>query len=48
MTVRFSILSVNVGLPSVIGTADGEDVLSGIAKRAVEAHSVLLLSLIHI
>jgi MOSC domain-containing protein YiiM len=42
---RFSILSVNVGLPSVIGSADGEEVLSGIAKRAVEADSVLLRTL---
>ena len=42
---RFSILSVNVGLPAVIGTADGEDILSGIAKRAVEADGVLLRTL---
>jgi MOSC domain-containing protein YiiM len=42
---RFSILSVNVGLPSVIGAANGEDVLSGIVKRAVEADSVLVRTL---
>jgi MOSC domain-containing protein YiiM len=41
----FSILSVNVGLPSVIGTADGEEILSAIVKRPVETDSVLLRTL---
>ena len=38
----FSILSVNIGLPAVIGTANGEPVLSGIAKRPAEAESVFV------
>jgi len=45
MTARFSILSVNIGLPCVIGMADGEEILSGIVKRAVEADSVLVRTL---
>jgi len=36
---------VNVGLPAVIGTANGEDVLSGIAKRAAAADSVFVHTL---
>lgn len=39
---HFSILSVNVGLPAVIGTVQGKDVFSSIVKRAVEANSVLV------
>ncbi|MGC9952945.1 MAG: MOSC domain-containing protein [Rhizomicrobium sp.] len=42
---RFSILSVNAGLPEVIYTASGEAVLSGIAKRVVAANSVLVRAL---
>ena len=38
----FSILSVNVGLPAVIGMVNGEAVLSGIAKRPVASDSVLV------
>jgi MOSC domain-containing protein YiiM len=45
LALRFSILSVNVGLPSVLATADGEEILSGIAKRAVEADSVFVRTL---
>ena len=44
-TAHFSILSVNVGLPSVIGTVDGEDVFSAIVKRPVETDSVRLRTL---
>jgi MOSC domain-containing protein YiiM len=44
-TAYFSILSVNVGLPAVIGTVSGAAVLSGIAKRAVAADSVFVHTL---
>ena len=40
-----SILSVNVGLPAIIGTANGEAVVSGIAKRPVASDSVFLRTL---
>ncbi|MDE2266750.1 MAG: MOSC domain-containing protein [Alphaproteobacteria bacterium] len=40
-----SILSVNVGVPAIIGTANGEEVLSGIAKQAVAVDSILLRTL---
>ncbi|MDE2183878.1 MAG: MOSC domain-containing protein [Alphaproteobacteria bacterium] len=38
----FSILSVNVGLPKVIGVAGGEPVLSGIAKHPVCGAQVMV------
>jgi MOSC domain-containing protein YiiM len=42
---RISILSVNIGLPAVIGTAHGEEVLSGIVKRPVSASGVFVRAL---
>ncbi len=42
IAVRLSILSVNVGMPAVIGTVNGREVFSGIAKRPVEAECVLV------
>ena len=40
-----SILSVSVGMPAVIGMANGEEVLSGIAKQSVTADTVLVRTL---
>jgi MOSC domain-containing protein YiiM len=39
---RISLVSVNIGLPKIIGTAHGEPVLSGIDKRAVAADEVFV------
>jgi len=38
----FSILSVNIGLPAVIGTVNGEAVVSGIAKHPAASDSVFV------
>jgi len=39
---RISLVSVNVGLPKIIGTVHGEPVLSGIDKHAVTADEVFV------